>query len=257
MDELEYGSIEQNIILFHHFDIASFEERQRFASELEVGFNYTIILSKTSRTHLEYPHGNCSYYNITSIKHFNGTNYIECYRKCIRNQYINRFNCTPLFIDNSVHDNELTDQDICNLNTFYRRNLFLNLNNYSDICNNICPKDCFKVDYSSTVVKSDTFFDNQNWFDYRSEIPFNTSGMNFDPSFDPFKDRPVERRIVWDSEPMFAYIDEPVMTFTQYMVNCGGLMGLWFGMSLEDVITRLIYLTKFKFWKSKLFKIIF
>ena len=50
-----------------------------------------------------------------------------------------------------------------------------------------------------------------------------------------------ERVIVWDSHQlMFAYIDEPVITFTQYLVFCGGLMGLWFGQSLKDMFSLLI-----------------
>ena len=35
---------------------------------------------------------------------------------------------------------------------------------------------------------------------------------------------------------MFVYIEEPVLTFTQFVVNCGGLMGLWFGKSVKDLI---------------------
>ena len=39
-------------------------------------------------------------------------------------------------------------------------------------------------------------------------------------------------QLIWDSnEVMIAYIDEPVMTFTDYLVFCGGPMGLWFVVS--------------------------
>ena len=56
-----------------------------------------------------------------------------------------------------------------------------------------------------------------------------------------------ERRIYWDSsEPMFAYTDEPDLTFTDYLVYCGGLMGLWFGQSAKDLISTLIDIT---FWR--------
>ena len=44
-----------------------------------------------------------------------------------------------------------------------------------------------------------------------------------------------KRSVFWDlSELMFTYTDEPVLTFTQYLICCGGLMGLWFGQSLKD-----------------------
>ena len=100
-------------------------------------------------------------------------------------------------------------------------------------CLKICLKDCFQVKYSSNLKARETYFDNQVWLD---EAKTNFHG------------RPYERVIVWDSsQPMFAYIDEPVMTFTQYLVFCGGLMGLWFGQSLKDMFSLLI--DKY-FWHS-------
>ena len=53
--------------------------------------------------------------------------------------------------------------------------------------------------------------------------------------------RITSMEIIWDSnEVMIAYIDEPVMTFTDYLVFCGGLMGLWFGIIITDIITNVI-----------------
>ena len=38
-----------------------------------------------------------------------------------------------------------------------------------------------------------------------------------------------EVSIVWDSrQPMLSYIEESVLSFTDYLVNCGGLLGIWF-----------------------------
>ena len=50
------------------------------------------------------------------------------------------------------------------------------------------------------MKERETYFDNQDWVNKEE--------------YDAFK--PFETVIVWDShQPMFAYIDEPVMTFTQ------------------------------------------
>ena len=50
-------------------------------------------------------------------------------------------------------------------------------------------------------------------------------------------ERPIDRRILWDTnKPMLSYIDSPDMSFTDYVVYCGGLLGLWFGQSLKDII---------------------
>ena len=105
----------------------------------------------------------------------------------------------------------------------------------------MCPKDCFNVEYYSTIKRTENYVDNQHWFDYPKIEPPIVSGIRTQKHDNNFKERPVERRIVWDtSKPMFAYIDEPVMTFTQYLVYCGGLMGLWFGQSLNDLIQLMI-----------------
>ncbi len=46
-----------------------------------------------------------------------------------------------------------------------------------------------------------------------------------------------EKNIVWDStQPMFIYKEEAVMSFTDYLCYCGGLLGLWFGTSAKDFI---------------------
>ena len=45
---------------------------------------------------------------------------------------------------------------------------------------------------------------------------------------------------------MFVYSEEPVMSFSDYLVNCGGLKGLWFGTSAKDLITFIIDIGQFK-----------
>ena len=54
-------------------------------------------------------------------------------------------------------------------------------------------------------------------------------------------DRIIQKSLYWDStQPMFVYKEEPVLSFIEYMVYLGGLIGLWFGTSANDVITILL-----------------
>ena len=162
--------------------------------------------------------------------------YIECYRKCLIHQYIKQCNCVPYIIDNFITEYDLTYDETkrCSTNPeniVNRRpmeKIFINK------CSKECSKECFRVDYSSEVKERSIYFSNQNWFD----------------SY--YYKRPSKRSVIWDSyEPMFAYIDEPVLTFTQYLVYCGGLMGLWFGQSLKDLFSLIIDKT---FWRSIIYR---
>ena len=54
-------------------------------------------------------------------------------------------------------------------------------------------------------------------------------------------ERYYRKSLIWDStQPMFAYNEESVMSFTDFLVNCGGLIGLWFGTNANDLIIWLI-----------------
>ena len=57
--------------------------------------------------------------------------------------------------------------------------------------------------------------------------------------------------IVWDSRhPMLAYIEESVLSFTDYLVNCGGLLGLFIGTNAHQLITIVIESNFFSKLKS-------
>src|SRR5690349_10644524 len=91
-------------------------------------------------------------------------------------------------------------------------------------CNQSCPQDCRRVEYSLTIKRNDSYAETQD-------------SLSVNQSVIPF-----ERRIVWDSnQVMFTYISQPILTFTSYLVYCGGLMGLWFGTSAKDIIVSLIH----------------
>ena len=134
----------------------------------------------------------------------------------------------------------------CSTNRDDVRNKRLEEPIFKEICSEKCPKECFRVEYSSNIKKRNTYLSNQDWINSGLKRPMTEQFITHNKAY--------ERVIVWDSsEPMFAYIDEPVMTFTQYLVNCGGLMGLWFGQSLKDGFSLLINKT---FWRSFYYKIL-
>ena len=235
---------EQNNIIFHQDTIPYSADWKRFDQKFDDGFNYTIFVSKLLRQYLGHPYGECSDYQIPSALTYYATSSMQCYRKCIQWQHIKQFNCTPIFIDNYVHENdfESIDTEFCSIDTFDKReNQSIEMN---DICHKQCPKDCLHVEYSSRVEKSVNLFGNQQWFDYKQ--------CN---NYDNFYERPLQRSVLWDTtKPMFAYIEEPVMTLTAYLVYCGGLMGLWLGYSAKDLIVFSLNLIKRIF--RKLFLII-
>ena len=83
-----------------------------------------------------------------------------------------------------------------------------------DKCMELCSEECLKEEYSFRLTESNSMSGIDHWLRQRED------------------QRLYSKLIEWDSsEPMFAYTEEPVTTFSDYLVNCGGLMGLWFGTS--------------------------
>ena len=194
--------------------------------------NYTITLRQTKYQYTSWPYGECRDYSVDSLSR------IQCYRMCLTQQYLLKWKCVPLFTDNAI-----TDYDITNETKFcwyesdkmfdYRRSETI----FIDKCWKLCPKDCYDVEYHTRIVEMKNRVDDISWNDIMLK-----------------KKIPVERTIMWDSnELMFAYIEEPVMTFTQYLVFCGGLMGLLFGQSVKDLFLLII---EMEFWKIIFNKII-
>ena len=53
----------------------------------------------------------------------------------------------------------------------------------------------------------------------------------------PMINQKMEKILVWDTtQPMFVYKEVPVLSFIEYMVYLGGLVGLWFGTSAKDLV---------------------
>ena len=180
------------------------------------------------------PFGKCSNYEIPKALTYYAMSQHECYRKCLSWQFILEWNCIPYVIRTFITEYDLVNySNICstkNLQDVVDRMDFEN--EFKEKCLKICPRECFSVEYSTKVIDIETFFNNQEWVN------------QFDNKF-------YERTVLWDtSEPMFAYIDEPVLTFTQYLVYCGGLMSLWFGQSVKDLLTLFINISFWRFFKN-------
>ena len=202
------------------------------------GRNYTIIVKKSSHQYMSRPFGQCFDYRIPNEVTYQSMSYTECYHKCLIHHYIKKYNCVPYIIENFITEYNLTNKEtkMCSTNTEDVINRRPIEKIFVKKCSKECPKECFRVEYTPEVKERSTYFSNQVWFD--------TNIYN----------RSVQRSIVWDSsEPMFAYIDEPVLTFTQYLVYCGGLMGLWFGQSLKDLFSLIIDKS---FWRSVIYILI-
>ena len=160
---------------------------------------------------------------------------MQCYRLCIRDFADKLFNCVPLFIDDSISELDFltNDKTICHFESFVELNNITKRQLFSK-CSNYCPKDCRTVDYSTVVKRSDSEMNNEFWYNLSES------------------QRYYRKSLIWDStQPMFAYNEESVMSFTDYLVNCGGLIGLWFGTNCKDFIIWLIE-TKFliKIWNN-------
>ena len=186
--------------------------------------NYSIIVRKVVKQSIGWPFGHCLHYR-TDGQRLGATSQTECYRNCLKQLYKTQFKCVPLFVDKLLHESDInylksTENKLCETSPQMLK-LIRNIN--PNICRNKCPDDCRKVYYSSTT---------------QDPIDF----IAYDMVLDIEEFVPLYRRVIWDTQPMLTYIEEPVMTFTQFVVNCGGLMGLWFGKSAKDLIVWFIEL---------------
>ena len=190
--------------------------------------NYTLSVIRSSRQYLGSPYGQCSDYRDSDSKSRQ-----LCYRKCFRNNYVKTFQCIPLFVDYFVSELDFisnTTQLCLKTNKEFEQKL-------SEKCMKLCPKECFREDYSYRITESYLISDINDWI-YEISIRDMQQKINR---------RLLSKSIEWDSsEPMFVYTEEPVMSLSDYLVNCGGLMGLWFGTSAKDIITFIINSELFK-----------
>ena len=207
-------------MLFHQTAIPNANIFTKYKPIMLSSTNYEILLRKSSHKYMKWPFGQCIEYDVPNERTFNAMSQIECHRKCLAHKYNKNGKCLPRFVDNMMTEFDNIDNrtEICS--QYFD---FKDISLLSKECLLICPEECFQVEYWSTMKETELG-------KYRSLHERNVR-----------HEEAVERRIVWSSsEPMFAYIDEPVLTFTAYLVYCGGLMGLWFGQSLKDLLSLFI-----------------
>ena len=181
---------------------------------IKVSQNYTFSVIRSSRQYLGSPYGQCSDYRDSDSKSRQ-----LCYRKCFRNNIEKIFQCIPLFVDYYVSELD----SIPNTTKLCSKSLKEFEPKLRDKCMKLCPKECLREEYSYRMIESDSRFGIDYWLrlDERKRI--------------------YSKLFQWDSsEPMFVYTEEPIMSLSDYLVNCGGLMGLWFGTSAKDIIAFII-----------------
>ena len=187
-----------------------FKERQHY-SKLK---NITYLVRKTVRQYLSEPYGQCNRYESREQR-----SRTQCYRQCVQNQYNNRYNCVPIFIDYYNHDLDLKYLQNKPCEQLLNSTELPMMEEIKEKCHSLCHKECHKIEYKSMLKESESVIENKDWFNSWK----------------------TERTVQLDTEePMFRYTEEPVLTFTSYLVYCGGLMGLWFGASAHDIIALIL-----------------
>ena len=177
--------------------------------------NITYLLRKTVRQYLSEPYGQCNRYESREQR-----SRTQCYRQCVQNQYNNRYNCVPIFIDYYNHDLDLKYLHNRPCEQLFNSTELPMMTSIREKCHSMCPKECNQVQYKSTLKESESLVENKDWFKSFQKIEITAQ---FDTE-----------------EPMFRFTEEPVLTFTSYLVYCGGLMGLWFGASAHDIIALIL-----------------
>ena len=239
MDMYYFGEI--NSLLIHRKNDLPFHDLENNYLKFEANkYNNTIAIRKTTKQYLSEPYGQCTDYG-SGGQTLDAISHIHCYRLCLRRRFQTLLKCDLSFVDNIIHESDFANHDNNQSLGKCSDNL---VDEYKAIerevrkqCLSLCPKDCFKVEYSYRIVRTETHFGNQEWIDnYGTNI---STEIPNHPYY--YRYRITSLEVMWDSnEVMIAYIDEPVMTFTDYLVFCGGLMGLWFGMSVNNLILIVI-----------------
>ena len=234
-----FGEI-YSLLIHQKHDLPFHELKNNFMKFEANKYNNTIAIRKTTKQYLSEPYGQCTDYG-SGGQTLDAISHIHCYRLCLRRRFQTLLKCDLSFVDNIIHESDFVYHDN-NESVGQCSDNFVD--EYKSIerevrkqCLSLCPKDCFKVEYSYRIVRTETHFGNQEWIDnYGIGESMQYSSYSLSYNY-----RITSLEMIWDSnEVMIAYIDEPVMTFTDYLVFCGGLMGLWFGLSVNNLIIIVI-----------------
>jgi hypothetical protein len=114
-------------------------------------------------------------------------------------------------------DYEFRKMEICRKNQKLMQSFVLKT---TTICKTLCPKDCNNDEYMLDILKAE--------------------------DIDPYVKRKFFKLTVnWDvSKPIITNRETPVMTFTDYFCYIGGLFGMWFGISANQLFDNLVIFGK-------------
>jgi hypothetical protein len=174
-------------------------------------------IAKKSFVFLETPYkSSCSYYDSCQTV-FKSSSHKHCIRQCFRNLCEFKMNCSCFILNDDkmiyeiISQSDETSYDICLKDEKYMLSFY---DNYSKLCTDLCPIDC----------KDDEFIITNKYKSKKLDIDSKIN--NFSLKWD-------------DSKPFIIYRETPVMTITHYFCYIGGLFGMWFGISANQLFGKL------------------
>jgi hypothetical protein len=180
-------------------------------------------LRGTKRIHIKNGKESCSHYD-SNDRPFDAISRSICLRKCFQEYCQKKFRCSPLIIKSIISsiDEEENELKLCSrkLNNLCEKEI--NSENIRNQCIKYCPKDCIDFEIKQTnAMEFVNYFVLQQKKDITNDF--------------------FEVHVFWDKKyPLITYIETPVMSFTEYLCYCGGLLGLWFGSNAYQVMSYVI-----------------
>ena len=205
--------------------------------------NTTSLIRKVKHVRLGHPFSNCRDMNDELRINNSQTprSYVHCYRRCLLTEAYAKFNCFMPFLDFTIHQldqeyfKDFNVSNICKYEEYFKFEIIRKTTNINELCVNKCPKQCVNVMYNQQTIETDSLSGNSFWLNKSHN------------------DRQCVKRLMWDtSQPGYAYIEEAKMTFTDYLVNLGGLMGLWYGLNAHIIIVNIIHFFQQTTWSTLL-----
>jgi hypothetical protein len=203
------------IFLMHSNSIEYLINISEYSRIAPIDYIPSYSLRGTKRIYIENGKESCSHYD-SNDRPFDAISRSLCLRKCYQKYCQKKFRCSPLIIKSIISsiDEENNELKFCSreLNDLCDEEIIRE--NIRNQCLKYCPKDCIDFEIKQT---------------HTEDI------MRFHQSNEDKKDFKVQ--IFWDKNyPLISYIETPVMSFTEYLCNCGGLLGLWFGTNAYQII---------------------
>jgi len=185
--------------------------------QIALKHNEELYFSKKSFEFLEAPYeSRCKYYENQWNK-FNSSSHDHCIRQCLRYYCEIKLNCTCFIFKVQNEFVELstqldTDSDkICSENLDYMKNFY---EIYTKLCINSCPIDCLSEEFITT-----SRFGNRKIYPNQKDWKIT---------------------LFWDnSKPLIMNKETPVLTLIDYFCYIGGLFGMWFGISANQLLGKL------------------